>query len=129
MIPEDLTYLLEQPGFAHVATIGPNGEPQSNPVWFIWDGTHLLFSQEGGRQKVKNLRRDPRIALSIMDFDNPQKYLEIRGEVVAFDPDEDYTFVHSLAKRYLGLEEYPYLQPGEQRFIVRVEPHHTTRMG
>lgn len=127
MIPDDLTDLLEGPRFAHVATIGPDGEPQSNPVWFAWDGKHVLFSQVPDRQKVKNLERDPRIALSIMDFENPQRYLEIRGVVVSVDPDEDYAFVDSLAKRYLGADKYP-AQPGEQRLIVRVEPRHTTRL-
>lgn len=110
-----------------MATIGSDREPQSNPVWFARDGRHVLFSQVPERQKVKNLRRDPRIALSIMDFDNPQRYLEIRGVVVAIDDDDDYAFVDSLAKRYLGVEKYPH-QPGEQRLMVRVEPRHTTRL-
>ena len=127
MIPDDLTDLLEGQRFAHVATIGPDGEPQSNPVWFGWDGRHILISQVPGRQKLENLRRDPRIALSIMDFDNPQRYLEIRGVVVAIDDDDDYAFVDSLAKRYMGVEKYPH-QPGEQRLIVHVEPRHTTRL-
>ena len=128
-IPESYEDLLQSTALAQVATIGPHGEPQANPVWFGWDGEHLKFSQTKTRQKYRNLRRDPRIALSIVDPENPYVYLEIRGEVARIEEDRDLAFANSMAKKYLGLDEYPYHQPGDERVVVFVRPQHTTQMG
>ena len=127
MIPDELVDILERPSFASVATIGPDGAPHNSPVWFQWDGETINFSQTPDRQKMRNLRRDNRIALSILDPDDPYRYIEIRGRVVAVDPDPDYAFIQSLAHRYLGRDN-PWLQPGEERLIVRVEPEHITSL-
>ena len=128
-IPESYEDLLQSTALAQVATIGPHGEPQVNPVWFGWDGEHLKFSQTKTRQKYRNLRRDPRIALSIVDPENPYAYLEIRGEVARIEEDPDLAFANSMAKKYLGLDEYPYHQLGNERVVVFVRPQHTTQMG
>lgn len=128
-IPESHRDILEKKGFAHVATIGPHGEPQSNPVWFDWDGRELRFSQTKTRQKVRNLRRDPRISVSITDPENPYRYLELRGRVVGMDEDPDNEFIDAMAKRYIDQDRYPWHQPGDERIVVRVAPEHTTRMG
>ncbi|MEZ5239319.1 MAG: PPOX class F420-dependent oxidoreductase [Microthrixaceae bacterium] len=127
MIPEELKDILEKNGFAHVATIGPRGEPQNNPVWYSWDGELISISQNTDKQKYRNLQRDPRVSLSIQDPDDPYRYLEVRGEVASIEPDADYGFIHSLANRYMG-QDYPYLQPDEERLIVRIRPLHTTSM-
>ncbi|ACZ43044.1 pyridoxamine 5'-phosphate oxidase-related FMN- binding protein [Thermobaculum terrenum ATCC BAA-798] len=129
VIPESHKDLLESKALAHVATIGPKGEPQVNPVWFGWDGEHILFSQTKARQKYRNLLRDPRIALSIVDPENPYRYLEIRGRVIRIDEDPDRKFINSMAKKYLGVDEYPWHQPGDERVIIVVQPEHTTHMG
>jgi len=129
VIPADKMDLLESKALADIATIGPHGEPQLNPVWFGWDGAHLLFSQTTTRQKYKNLQRDPRIALSIVDPENPFRYLEIRGQVVRFDPDPDKAFIDQMAQKYLGVEKYPWSQPGEDRVVIVVEPQRVTAMG
>ncbi len=121
--------LLSQPVLAHVATIGPKGEPQNNPVWFEWDGTYIMFSQTTARQKYRNLQREPRLALSIVDPANPYRYLEVRGTVVRIDPDPDKAFINRLAKKYLGVDENPYHQPSDERVVIVVEPQHTTSMG
>jgi PPOX class probable F420-dependent enzyme len=121
--------LLESTALAHVATVGPRGEPQVNPVWFGWDGTHLRFSQTRGRQKYRNLQREPRIALSIVDPANPLRYIEIRGRVVAIEDDADLAFINSMAKKYLGQERYPWHRPTDERIVVVVEPEHTSHMG
>jgi PPOX class probable F420-dependent enzyme len=128
-IPEDKLDLLERPVLAHVATIGPDGEPQNNPVWFGWDGEHLLFSQTTGRQKYRNLQRNPKIALSIVDPENDYRYLELRGTVERIDPDPDNAFIDSMAKKYMNVEKYPWHQPGDQRVVVVVRPEHATHMG
>lgn len=128
-IPEGYVDLLDTTALAHVATIGPHGEPQNNPVWFDWDGENLKFSQTKTRQKHKNLGREPRIALSIVDPENPYRYIEVRGEVVRVEEDPNLDFINAMAKKYIGVEEYPYHQPGDERIILYVEPRHTTQMG
>ena len=128
-IPEGYEDLLETTALVHVATIGPDGEPQNNPVWFDWDGEHVKFSQTKTRQKYKNVSRDPRLALSIVDPENPYRYIEIRGEVKKVEEDPDNDFINAMAGKYLGLDEYPYHQPGDERIVVYVEPGHTTQMG
>jgi hypothetical protein len=129
MIPEEFRDLLDTTALIHVATIGPNGEPQSNPVWFDWDGQYMRFSQTKTRQKYRNLQRDPRIAVSLVDPTNPYRYLEIRGRVVRIDDDPDNVFIDSMAKKYLNMDTYPYHQPGDERIIIVIEPQHTTFMG
>lgn len=129
MIDSRYLDLLESTALAHVATIGPGGEPQVNPVWFGWDGTNLRFSQTTGRQKYRNLSREPRVALAIVDPSNPYRYLEIRGRVVAVEPDPELDFINSMAKKYLGEDRYPWHQPGDERVIIVVAPEHTTQMG
>ncbi|MGB3683046.1 MAG: PPOX class F420-dependent oxidoreductase, partial [Rubrobacteraceae bacterium] len=127
-IPEGYEDLLKTNALVHVATIGPDGEPQNNPVWFDWDGEHVKFSQTKTRQKYKNVSREPRLALSIVDPENPYRYLEIRGEVKKVEEDPDNEFINAMAGKYLGLDEYPYHQPGDERIVVYVEPEHTTQM-
>jgi PPOX class probable F420-dependent enzyme len=128
-IPEGYVDLLESNALAHIATIGPDGEPQNNPVWFDWDGEQVKFSQTKTRQKYKNVGREPRLALSIVDPENPYRYLEIRGEVVKVEEDPNNDFINAMAKKYLGLDEYPYHQPGDERIVLYIEPEHTTQMG
>ncbi len=128
-IPTSHADLLERPALAHVATIGRDGEPQNNPVWFDWDGEHILFSQTTGRQKYRNVQREPRVALSIVDPDNPYRYLEIRGAVERIDPDPDKAFIDKMAKKYMGVDKYPWNQPGDERVVVVVRPEHTSQMG
>lgn len=128
-IPASHADLLDSTALAHVATIGPNGEPQVTPVWFAWDGSHLRFSQTKIRQKYRNILRDPNIALSIVDPANPYRYLEVRGRVVTIDDDSDKAFIDSMAKKYLGVDKYPWSQPDEERVVIVIEPVHSTHMG
>ena len=129
VIPEKEMNILKSNSFAHVATIGPKHEPQSNPVWFDWDGTYVRISQTKTRQKYHNIQRDPHIALSITDPQNPYHYLEIRGKVVRVEDDSQKKFIDSLAKKYMGVDHYPYNQPGDERIILYVQPEHTTHQG
>ncbi len=128
-IPEGYEDLLQSTALVHIATTGPDGEPQSTPVWFDWDGEHIRFSQTKTRQKYRNLQRDPHIALSLVDPENPYRYLEVRGEIVRIEEDPNIDFISSLAKKYLGVDRYPYHQPGDERVILYIEPQHTTQMG
>lgn len=129
MVPDSHRDILDAPGFAHMATIGPDGEPQVNPVWYEFDGEFLLFSQTKDRQKYRNVQREPRVAASITDPDNAYRRLELRGMVKEIEEDADRTFINRLAKKYMGQDEYPYHQPGDERVVVKVKPEHTTTMG
>lgn len=129
VIPDSHKDLLESTALAHVATIGPNGGPQVNPVWFGWDGDLISFSQTKSRQKLRNLQKDNRISLSIVDPVNPYRYLEVRGKAIEVIEDPDKAFIDSMAQKYLGQEKYPWNQPGEQRVIVVVEPERALTMG
>lgn len=131
MIPDSHVDLLDwdTAAFAHVATIGPRGEPQNNPVWFDWDGTHVKFSQTTARQKYRNLQRDERVALSILDPEDPYRYLEVRGELVAIEPDQDLDFINRMAHKYLGEERYPWHREGDERVVVKIRPLRCTGMG
>jgi PPOX class probable F420-dependent enzyme len=121
-IPTEFNDLLESKALANIATVGPKGEPQNNPVWFDWDGSHILFSQTKNRQKYQNLQREPRVAISIVDPANPYRYLEVRGKVVRIDEDPDKQFINKMAKKYLDQDVYPYNQPGDERVVIVVEP-------
>ena len=129
MIPDEYLDLLASTALAHVATIGARGEPQSTPVWFGWDGTYLRVSQTKRQQKYRNLLRDPRVALSIVDPLNPYRYLEVRGTAIAFEEDRDRSFVDSLTRKYLGIDRYPWHHEGDEHIAIVILPQHTSQMG
>jgi PPOX class probable F420-dependent enzyme len=128
-IPEQFADLLEKRAFGHLATVMPDGRPQVTPVWCDFDGTFVRVNSARGRQKDKNMRHDPRVALSIQDPENPYRYLEIRGRVVEITEDGADAHIDSLAHKYLGVERYPGRGPGEVRVLYKIEPEHTTSMG
>lgn len=114
--------LLEEPNFCMVGSIRKDGSPHINPVWVdVEDGLVLLNSSEG-RAWPANVRRDPRVTLTVPNNENPYEYVEIRGRVVEDTHDGAKEHIDKMAMKYLGQEEYPYLQPGEQRIIFKVEP-------
>ncbi|MGK8491261.1 PPOX class F420-dependent oxidoreductase [Nocardia asiatica] len=119
--------ILDKKGFAHLASLGPDGEPQSHPVWFDFDAAHgrLLVSTGTDRQKYRNIKRDPRVSVSILDPDDPYRYLEVRGRVVEIEPDPEKAFLDRLARKYLDLGTYPYEQRRNvERVILHIQPDH-----
>jgi len=129
VIPEKYKDILDKVALAHVATINDDGTPQTTPVWFRYDGQHIEINSARGRKKDRNLRANPRVALSIVDPDNHYRYLEVRGEVVKITEDGADESIDALAKRYLGKDKYPFRQPGEVRVRYLIEPKHCTFMG
>ncbi len=125
-IPPAFQDLLRKKSFAHLATLMPDGSPQVTPVWWDWDGRNVLINTARGRQKDRNLRRSPRVALSILDPENPYRYLELRGRVVEATEKGADAHIDALASRYLGVKEYPYRRPGEVRVIFRIELEKTS---
>ena len=114
--------LLEAPNFCHVATLRRDGSPHVNPVWVdVEDGLVVLNSAEG-RAWPGNVRRDPRVTLSVMNLENPYEYVEIRGRVVGDTHEGADEHIDRMAMKYLGEERYPFRAEGERRVIFRVEP-------
>jgi PPOX class probable F420-dependent enzyme len=126
MIPKEYEDLLERPLIGHLATVRPDGLLQSNPSWYHWDGSRLRLSTTKQRQKFTNVTKDPRVALSVTDPENPYRYLEVRGEVESVDDDTDRAFINSMAKRYVDKDEYPWDPPGAERIIIVVRPTATS---
>jgi len=121
-IPEQFRDLFTKKAFAHLATIGADGAPQVTPVWVDFDGTHVRFNTAKGRVKVKNLARNPRVALSILDPDNPYRYVQVRGRVVETTERGADAHIDALAKKYLDQDRYPFRRPGEVRVTYNVLP-------
>ena len=128
-IPEKYRDLFNKRAFGSLATNMPDGHPQVTPVWVDLDGDQIIVNSARGRQKDRNLRRDPRVALAIIDPDNPYRYLEIRGKVSEITEQGADAHIDKMAKKYLGVDKYPYRQPGEVRVMYRIQPEHTSMMG
>ncbi|GAA2898731.1 PPOX class F420-dependent oxidoreductase [Nonomuraea rubra] len=126
MIPESHLDLLTRPLFAHLATIGPDGTPHVNPVWTIWDGEYLRFTTTTDRRKCRNVQRDPNVAVSINDPEQPYRYLEVRGVVERVEPDPSGDFFDVLATRY-GLAYDRPVGDAERRVVIVVRPTRTTQ--
>lgn len=128
-IPEKFKDLFEKRAFASLATLMPNGSPQVTPMWCDYDGSHVLLNSARGRQKERNLLRDPRMAVFIMDPDNPYRYMEVRGRVVEITETSADEHINRMAKKYLGVDTYPYRRPGEVRILLKVQPERVRTYG
>ena len=129
VIPEKYKDLFDKKAFANLATIMPDGTPQVTPVWVDFDGKHVLVNSARGRQKDKNMGQNSSVSLSILDPDNPYRYLEVRGRVAEITEEGASEHIDKMAKKYLGKDKYPFSQPGEVRVLYKIEPTHTTQMG
>ena len=118
-VPASHLDLLERPLFAHLATLRPDGSPQSSVMWFGWDGERARFSHTSTRQKYRNLLADGRVSFHIQDPDKPYRTLEVRGRVESMEPDVDATFYRSLQKRY-GIDVPVF--DADVRVVVVVKP-------
>jgi PPOX class probable F420-dependent enzyme len=130
-IPEAFRPLLgdDVKAFAHLGTLLPDGSPQVTPVWFDTAGDAIRVNSAKGRWKDRNMRRDGRVALAIMDPQNPYRYLQIRGRVERITEDGADAHIDRLAKKYMGADTYPFRQPGEVRVIYVIRPERVTTMG
>lgn len=130
-LSESARALLEGPNFAHLATLMPDGSPQVTPVWVDVDadGTHVLVNTAEGRVKPRNVRRDPRVALSVANQENPYQMVSIRGRVVEITHEGADAHIDKMAKKYLGQDTYPFRRPGERRVILKIAPEHVAGWG
>jgi PPOX class probable F420-dependent enzyme len=124
--------LFEGKNFAFIATLMKDGSPQVSPTWVDIDRNNntILVNTAKGRIKYRNVSRDPRVAISLIDLSNPYEMVTVRGRVVEHikgkDADEH---IDKLAMKYLGKEKYPRRRPGEERVLLRIKPELVARMG
>jgi PPOX class probable F420-dependent enzyme len=116
-LPEDLIALLQQPSPCFVATLMPDGSPQMTQTWVDTDGDHILINTVQGFQKVRNVERDPRVAVSVSDPSNPSRYYAIRGRVVNLTTEGGAEHIELLARRYLG-GPYPWYGGRKQVRVI-----------
>ena len=128
-IPKEYADLLEKPAFANLATLMPDGSPQVTPVWVDRDGDFVRVNSAKGRIKDRNMRRDPRVGIDVVDPDNAYRHLSIRGRVVDITEKGSDEHIDKLTKKYIGQDKYPYRGPAEVRVIYRIEPERTYAMG
>jgi PPOX class probable F420-dependent enzyme len=127
-IPEQYRDLFEKKAFAHLATLRADGSAHVSPVWLDYDGAHVRFNTAKGRAKLKQLARDPRVALSIQDPENPYRYVEVRGRIAETTEQGADAHIDALARKYLGQDRYPWRRPGEVRVMVKILPEHVGGM-
>ena len=119
---EKVIKLFEAPNLVFIATVMKDGSPQLSPVWADYSDGHILVNTAEGRIKHRNVMRDPRVAISVVDQNNPLDMTTIRGKVVKIIPDYEYEHANRLTKKYMGKEKYPFRQPGEKRIIFKILP-------
>ena len=120
-IPDKFFDLFQKRAFANLATLMPDGSPQVTPVWIDFDGVHILVNSAEGRQKDRNMNRDRRVALSILDPDNPYRYVQVRGKVVDITLEGAEEHIDKMAEKYLDKEKYPYRRKGERRVLYKIK--------
>jgi PPOX class probable F420-dependent enzyme len=120
-LPQSVKKILEDKAYGHVITTNQDGRPQVTMVWLDVDGDEVLFNTAEGRLKPTNLRRDPRVTVSVQDRNDPQAYMTIHGKASVSEAGAD-AHIDKLAKRFLGVDKYPFRRPGEKRLVVRIKP-------
>jgi len=121
-ISPDVAKLIDDKNFAFVATLMKDDSPQITPVWIdLVDGI-ILVNTAKGRVKQKNVSRDPRVAISIVDRNNPYNMVTIRGNVVKQTAEGADKHIDKMAKKYLGVDKYPFSMPGEERILLKIVP-------
>jgi PPOX class probable F420-dependent enzyme len=129
-IPEKYLDLVQQKtAFAHLATVMPDGSPQVTPVWFDYTGGKIRVNSAKGRVKTRNMTEGAPVALSILDPENPYRYIQIRGRVGHVTEAGADAHIDSLAKKYLGKDKYPWASPDQIRVTFEIEPDKVQVMG
>src|SRR5260370_9262067 len=117
-----LDLLTQKKAFASIATVMPDGSPQVTPVWFDYTNGKIRINTARGWVKARTMKAGAKVAVAILDTENPYRYIGIRGRVVAEDEKKAGAHIDSLAKKYLGQDKYPFHQPGEVRVTYEIEP-------
>jgi PPOX class probable F420-dependent enzyme len=126
---DGLLKLLNEPAYAQIATVMPDGSPQITQVWIGTDGQNVLVNTAEGRQKTRNVQRDPRVAVNVVDPANAWRLAMIRGRVVDVTTEGADDLIDQLANKYLGVESYPFRNPEETRVTFKIAPEHISEIG
>ena len=127
-LSNEIRALLDGPNFAHLATLMPDGSPQSVPVWVGREVDRVLICTGEGSLKAKNTRRDPRVAISIVDFHDPYQEAHLRGRVVARRPDPDLKQMDAISHKYTG-KPFPFRSPeGRVALVIEIEKARYTKL-
>jgi len=129
VIPENFKDLFSKKAFGQLGTIMQDGTPQVTPVWCDFDGRHIRVNSARGRVKDKNVRRNPHVAITLQDPDNPYRYVAIRGIVEEITESGADAHIDLLAKKYLGQDKYPWKRSDEVRVIYKIKPERVSTMG
>ena len=121
--------LIARPVLASLATLNPDGSPQITPLWIDLDGDHVVFNTAQGRVKARNLEKDARVAVSVIDPDDPYNVVALRGTVTEVTTDGADAHIDALAKKYLGVDSYPMRREGEVRIRVTVRTDRIAMQG
>jgi PPOX class probable F420-dependent enzyme len=124
-----LQKLLREPAHCQLVTLMPDGSPQITQVWVDTDGEHILINTPEGRQKTRNVRRDPRVAVNVVDPNNAWRIAMIRGHAVDITTEDSDQFIDRLAHKYLGVDSYPFRRPDEVRVTLKIVPEHINEIG
>lgn len=121
-LTDDAKKLIDAPNFASLATIMPDGSPQVAPVWIDRDGDVVLVNTTESRQRTRNIRRNPSVAISVFDMKNPYSKVLIRGRVIEVVNRGAEEHIDKLNMKYRGEPKYPWHDPKDSRVILRIEP-------
>ena len=127
--PDQYLDLFRKKAFAAFTTLMPDGSPQTTPVWVDYQNGEIWVNSALGRQKDKNVRRDARVALAVIDPENPYRYVEVRGRVREITQAGADQHIDGMAKKYLDQDKYPFRQPGEQRVLYKIAVEKAHAMG
>jgi PPOX class probable F420-dependent enzyme len=122
MLSERARRIIEGPNFASLATLMPDGSPHVSTIWIDHDGDDVVFNTAEGRVKTANIRRDPRVAISVFERSDADEQVVIRGTIVEITRDGADDHIDKLAKKYLGVDDYPWRNPALPRLLFRVRP-------
>ncbi len=128
-LSEEQREIFSKKAFVHLATRMKDGSPQVSPVWVDTEGDHIVVNSAKGRLKDRNMRADPRVALSVTDPDDPYSAIMIRGRVVKITEEGADAHIDKMAKKYLGQDQYPYRTSDEVRVLYYIEPERVGTMG
>ena len=121
--------LLREPAFCQLATLMPDGSPQITQVWVETDGEHILINTIEGSQKEKNVRRDPRVAVNVVDPTNAWRIAMVRGRVVEVTTEGAVRQIDRLAKKYLNEDTYPFHRPDRVRTTIKIASEKINKIG
>ena len=128
-LPENVLALLRQPSICYLSTIMADGSPQVTQTWVDTDGEHIIINSVQSHVKIKNIARDPRVAVAISPRDNPTRYFQVRGQVLSVSTDGAADHIDVLAQKYLG-KPYPWFGGRDQvRVILVIAPEKISSIG